>query len=108
VWSWTGFYLGAHVGAGWGAKDWDLEELAIPSLANSFPVNGFLGGGQLGYRWQSGMWVWGLEGSISGAGITGRNGCFEFEFDCKSTVDWLATPCFTSRAAPHGRGTITS
>jgi outer membrane immunogenic protein len=91
VWSWTGFYLGAHVGAGWGAKDWDEVEGGIPLLHDSFPVNGFLGGGQLGYRWQTGMWVWGIEGSGSGAGITGQNACFEFEFNCKSTVDWLAT-----------------
>jgi outer membrane immunogenic protein len=90
-WSWTGFYLGAHVGAGWGAKDWDFV-LPLDSFHTTFPVNGFLGGGQLGYRWQSGMWVWGVEGSISGTGIVGQNVCSEAsELNCKSTVDWLAT-----------------
>jgi len=22
IWSWTGFYIGGHFGAGWGTKDW--------------------------------------------------------------------------------------
>lgn len=94
VWSWTGLYIGAHVGAGWGAKDFDdLGSLVGPATFNfhsNFPVNGFLGGGQLGYRWQSGMWVWGIEGSISGADITGQNACSD-GLQCKPTVDWLAT-----------------
>jgi outer membrane immunogenic protein len=94
VWSWTGMYFGLHVGGGWGAKDWDLTQFDgefLGNLHNSFPVNGFLGGAQLGYRWQSGMWVWGIEGSISGAGITGQSACVELDFNCKSNVDWLAT-----------------
>jgi outer membrane immunogenic protein len=90
LWSWTGFYFGGHVGAGWGAKDWEFTEEG-DFLPSSFPVNGFLGGVQAGYRWQTGHWVWGIEGSFSGADINGQSGCVEFAVNCQSRVDWLAT-----------------
>ena len=48
--SWAGVYLGANVGYQWG------------SVANSgADPNGFLGGLQLGYNWQSGYIVYGVE-----------------------------------------------
>ena len=40
---------------------------SIPSrrlLSGRADVNGFIGGGQLGYNWQRGTWVFGLEGDI--------------------------------------------
>ena len=33
-------------------------------LSGRADVNGFIGGGQLGYNWQQGAWVFGLEGDI--------------------------------------------
>ena len=48
--SWAGLYLGANVGYQWG------------SVANSSAdPHGFLGGLQLGYNWQSGYIVYGVE-----------------------------------------------
>lgn len=68
AWSWTGLYVGVHVGGGWSRARWDSDfNCAIGVLcetANTSP-SGWLGGGQLGYRWQFASWVIGAE--VSGA-----------------------------------------
>lgn len=56
----AGFYVGAHLGYGWGARD-DSD------------TDGFIGGGQLGYNWQIQNWVLGLEGQFSGSAMDGRS-----------------------------------
>jgi outer membrane immunogenic protein len=53
AYSWAGPYLGANLGYDWGSVD---HNPAKPS--------GFEGGVQAGYNWQSGPWVFGVEGDI--------------------------------------------
>jgi outer membrane immunogenic protein len=72
VWSWTGFYVGAHIGGAWqdnqtqgrtqGAYVGDT--IWFP-FGNKTTPSGFIGGGQVGYNWQSGAFVYGLEADIS-------------------------------------------
>ncbi len=62
---WTGVYGGIAVGYGWGSYD----VTAAPSF--DFDGNGFLAGGTLGSNWQSGQFVFGLEGDMSWAGMDG-------------------------------------
>jgi outer membrane immunogenic protein len=76
--SWTGFYIGANVGYGWGDGDTSFTPLPTAAgFANLAPTTlspkpaGFLGGGQVGFNWQTGMAVWGLEADLDGSGITG-------------------------------------
>jgi outer membrane immunogenic protein len=71
VFTWTGFYAG--VNAGWGWRDDDEESVvlggAIPGTL-FFPDNGdggFTGGGQIGYNYQFGSFVIGLETDIQWA-----------------------------------------
>jgi outer membrane immunogenic protein len=52
VWSWTGFYAGLNGGYGWATGGLD----------------GVVGGGQIGYNWQSSAWVFGIEGDIQATG----------------------------------------
>ena len=61
VYSWVGPYIGANLGYGWG----DISH-------NPTSPSGVLGGVQAGYNWQTGAWVFGLEGDvqISGADDT--------------------------------------
>lgn len=67
--SWTGFYVGANVGYAWGPWDASSNQIIFdPSTTHNPKVNGALGGLQAGYNWQSGAWVYGLEGDIQ---ITG-------------------------------------
>ena len=67
--SWTGFYVGANVGYAWGPWDASASQIIFdPSTTHDPKVDGWLGGLQAGYNWQSGRWVFGVEGDIQ---ITG-------------------------------------
>src|SRR6266850_2155131 len=76
--SWTGFYIGANVGWGWSDQAVNfsgspstvaaIARGQIPSsLANN--PNGPLGGVQVGYNWQTGAFVLGIEADIDAADI---------------------------------------
>ena len=97
MWSWTGFYLGAHVGAGWGTTESTLTSLSAGGIVApvGFPIaqnsrSGVLGGGQLGYNWQSGWAVFGVQGDIAGMDVKGTTPCV-FVASCTAKSDWLAT-----------------
>ena len=83
--NWTGFYIGVHVGAGWSTKEWSEEGL---TFAN-YNLNGFLGGGQIGYNWQSGWAVFGVEADASVANLKGSAFCLQVF--CSSKIDALGT-----------------
>jgi outer membrane immunogenic protein len=55
--SWTGFYVGGNVGYGWGTASFD-------SAGGSLSPKGVNGGVQLGYNYQLGQVVFGLEGDF--------------------------------------------
>ena len=70
--SWSGFYIGAHVG---GAK---VERcLSIFDYYDSAEAcvdrTGWLGGGQIGFNWQAGQVVFGVEFSGSLSDLGGGN-----------------------------------
>jgi outer membrane immunogenic protein len=77
--SWTGFYVGAHVGYGWDDRDVNLAGadphvlFSFPPLPDlRFPSRGPLGGFQLGFNWQlAPQWLIGLEADFSWASIKG-------------------------------------
>ncbi|HJU31069.1 MAG TPA: outer membrane protein [Hyphomicrobiaceae bacterium] len=62
--SWTGFYFGAHAGGVWQTVDWADVSLTGERVNND--SSGFIGGGQIGYNFQTGNVVFGVEASISG------------------------------------------
>jgi outer membrane immunogenic protein len=74
VTSWTGCYIGAQVGGQWG-RDHTAEYItatgAFNNLNQHFNSDGFVGGGHIGCTWQTGVWVWGLEGDFEGASVDG-------------------------------------
>jgi outer membrane immunogenic protein len=65
--NWTGWYIGAHAGAAWHQTSANFlgDTGEFPNGTN-FSSTGFIGGGQIGYNWQHGNFVFGLEGDISG------------------------------------------
>src|SRR5262249_33629757 len=73
VYSWSGFYIGGHAGAGW--ESHDGQNFSVPSMVAPVPLGsnsdtGFVGGGQIGYNWQfAPNWLLGIEGDFSGADI---------------------------------------
>jgi outer membrane immunogenic protein len=61
--NWTGFYLGAHVGYAW--ADFTGVDPIVGLVSDSFSANGFIYGGQVGFNYQMGSWVFGIEGDFS-------------------------------------------
>jgi outer membrane immunogenic protein len=67
--NWTGFYIGAHIG--WGSAQLEHrlnDDFFLFDSGTTFGGDrheGFLGGVQAGYNWQTGSLVLGVEGQIS-------------------------------------------
>jgi len=66
--NWTGFYAGINAGYGFGKSDWSGA-----GGTGSTKPKGFIGGVQLGYNLQTGMWVWGLEADFDYSGMKGSD-----------------------------------
>jgi outer membrane immunogenic protein len=98
VWSWTGFYIGGNAGGGWGTTETSLSSISAPGFGVvpiGLPVaqnsrSGFLGGGQLGYNYQAGWAVVGIQADIDALGVKGTTPCIIL-FSCSSSSNWLAT-----------------
>src|SRR5262249_45584737 len=58
--TWTGFYIGANLGGAWGQRNLTDTLLGL-SLSNVNEKGAFIGGGQLGYNYQFGNVVLGIE-----------------------------------------------
>jgi outer membrane immunogenic protein len=85
--SWTGFYIGAQVGAAWGSS---IQTDASGTTTGDYDMDGWFGGGTIGYNFQSGVMVWGAEADIAAADISG--GSFtNCPGGCTSNVDWFGT-----------------
>ncbi len=76
--TWTGFYLGAHIGYGWSTGDTSFEALPSPARFGaletqkfSSDADGIFGGGQVGYNYQWNKLVFGFEGDFSGSDFEG-------------------------------------
>jgi len=75
AYSWTGFYFGANLGGGWASATTSDRFFvgpngtgrAGPAVSFSNNLNGLIGGGQIGYNWQTGMWVLGAEADLDGS-----------------------------------------
>lgn len=122
--NWTGFYIGINGGGGWGKSDWSNNY----GSSDAKPSGGLVGG-TLGYNYQMGQVVFGLEGDGDWSDIRGSTdgaGCPSSS--CETRNSWLATargrigyafdrvmPYVTGGAAfgdirmtPAGYGTTTS
>ena len=88
VYNWTGFYLGANAGYGWGRSD---EFAAAFGTRANFDISGGLAGGQLGYNWQAGAWLFGVEADGSWADIDGATRCPNPAFTCTAKARDLAS-----------------
>ena len=75
VYDWSGFYIGANGGWGSSHKCWDFVDGAGALIANDgcHDATGGTAGGQIGYRWQTGAWVFGVEGQGNWADLKGRS-----------------------------------
>ena len=68
VYDWSGFYLG--INGGW-AQTNDRRTDPVFGLFGDYNPDGGTVGGQVGYRWQTGPWVFGLEAQGNWADLSG-------------------------------------
>jgi outer membrane immunogenic protein len=107
AWSWTGFYVGANLGGGFAKTDW-FEDVSgsggggPPGFQDgSVQASGVLGGGQIGFDWQNGWAVFGIQADADAAGIRGATSCFpqvasipgviSSQQSCSTKIDALGT-----------------
>ena len=96
--NWTGFYVGLNAGYAGGESVLGLNAGPITFDLNN-KSNGFLGGAQIGYNWQAGQIIYGLEADIqgsdvkstSGLGLLGALGAGGLGGDIGTTVDYFGT-----------------
>jgi outer membrane immunogenic protein len=86
--SWTGLYVGAHLGYGWSNQDWQFD---LSSVSTGHDGHGSLAGGQIGYNIQVNQFVYGIEADASGAWLDGGTACPSASFNCSHSYDWIAT-----------------
>lgn len=94
---WTGAYIGARVGWAAGQETDNLEPFDVTIIlidnADSFDLDGWLGGVYAGYNVQMDGVVFGIEAGIDGADISGEDD-FAYEFGPTGTLslrsDWQA------------------
>src|SRR6266446_680191 len=60
AWSWAGFYAGVHDAAVRGGTTFS-DPFGASIFGDRTPTPGYGFGGQIGYNWQNGIWVYGLE-----------------------------------------------
>jgi outer membrane immunogenic protein len=92
IYNWTGFYIGGHLG--WANAEHDIVDdfgFFGPTIVSGGSADGFLAGGQVGFNYQVGQWVFGVEGQFSWADLSRRDtfGIPGFSFD--RDINWLST-----------------
>src|SRR5579862_9274517 len=84
AYTWSGLYLGINGGGAWGRSSW--------TTAGSFNTSGGFVGGTIGYNYQMGEAVLGIEGDIDWADINGSTGAVGCPAaSCKTNDNWLST-----------------
>ena len=83
AYDWSGFYVGINGGGGWNRNCWSNTSFfgtpVSPSSAEGCSTSsGGTVGGQIGYRWQSASWVFGVEAQGNWANISGSNSSLVF------------------------------
>ena len=95
IYNWSGFYIGANGGWGQSHNCWDFVFLAGPVFSDGCrDRSGGVLGGQVGYRWQSNQFVFGLEAQGDWA-------------DLSNTRVSLLDPTLSTRVKTDGIGLFT-
>jgi opacity protein-like surface antigen/outer membrane protease len=97
LWTWTGGYVGTHIGAAWGDTKFS-DPAGISLYGDQVSTPGAIGGFQAGYNWQvpQSRFVLGIEGDLSGLVSKGSNTCLAssrlvVSADCRNEPNASAT-----------------
>jgi outer membrane immunogenic protein len=94
VYNWAGVYIGINGGWGWGNAKWTANPVGTFTGASGTPHdNGGVVGGTLGVNFQSGGFLFGVEGDWDYSAInTGTTATIcTFSGNCQTGNSWLAT-----------------
>jgi outer membrane immunogenic protein len=86
AYNWSGFYAGINGGYGFGRSEWSAA-----TGASTFDTSGGLAGGTVGYNYQMGPWVLGLEGDVDWSDMKGSTTAVPCTTSCETRNSWLAT-----------------
>jgi outer membrane immunogenic protein len=90
TYNWTGCYVGVNVGYGWARKQWSDGGVEFASHS----ADGVVGGGQIGCDYQTGPWVFGIQGMFDWSGMKGEShkvvGALGPDIIDRTRVSWLA------------------
>lgn len=87
VQTWTGFYAGVNLGGAWANRSSD-------GITIGDDTGGVIGGGQLGYNWQTGAWLLGIEGDFQGSSQRRTHSFIDTAgatFETEGKIPWFAT-----------------
>lgn len=73
--TWTGCYFGGNVGYGWSPTKWrdPVFGTFVPGELASHTADGVVGGGQIGCDYQTGQWVFGIQGMFDASAMKGQS-----------------------------------
>jgi outer membrane immunogenic protein len=102
VYNWSGIYVGVNGGYGFGSSEWtDPLNPSGSTSSGSFNTNGGLVGGTLGVNFQTGGFVFGVEGDWDWQGLQGTSSnvfCTSVFTStgatgagCETKSDWIGT-----------------
>jgi len=92
VFTWTGFYVGVNAGVGFNSGDDDIVFDGTTFAGDSDDDASFVGGGQIGFNYQMGAFVVGVEGDLQWADF----GSTTYDFGAAGVYtadseDWFGT-----------------
>jgi outer membrane immunogenic protein len=105
VYNWAGVYIGINGGYGFGSTTWTDPLNPTGATSGAFTVNGGLIGGALGANFQSGAFVFGVEGDIDWQSLQGKSssayctsvftsgaiGAHSAGLSCETKSNWIGT-----------------
>jgi outer membrane immunogenic protein len=103
VYNWSGVYLGINGGYGFGSSGWSDPQnpssftTGGSTSSGNFNTNGGLVGGTLGVNFQTGGFVFGVEGDWDWQGLQGTNNSSFCNIlasgtpSCETKSDWIGT-----------------
>jgi outer membrane immunogenic protein len=87
--SWEGWYIGLHAGAAW--QQGHANGSSYTTTLTQTSSTSFIGGGQVGYNWQHGNFVYGWESDISGLTNQGSTSTGASGKSLTQKIKWLST-----------------
>jgi opacity protein-like surface antigen len=96
--NWSGLFIGGFGGGVLGTADWNFA-----GGSASPHVGGYIYGGNIGYNYQAGAWVFGVEADLGKTNLNGGTACAPlldnfagvpsplFQMTCNASANWIAT-----------------